>query len=140
MPQLTALASKSRKIDVPRYLKASTPALRTPGKHLGKQTQLLCKNDRVAVRKFSLKMATRPYELAYSFRGVSPHASHRSEMKPRRKISKVVAIACITPLAAFGVAACGGNKSGGGGGGGGGGDINVALSSFPDYVDPQLSY
>ena len=25
-------------------------------------------------------------------------------------------------------------------GGGGGGDINVALTSFPDYVDPQLSY
>ena len=53
---------------------------------------------------------------------------------------KVVAIVCITPLAAFGVAACGGDKGGGGGGGGGGGDINVALSSFPDYVDPQLSY
>jgi ABC-type transport system substrate-binding protein len=27
-----------------------------------------------------------------------------------------------------------------GGGGGGGGDINVALTSFPDYVDPKLSY
>ena len=54
-------------------------------------------------------------------------------------LRKVVAIVCITPLAAFGVAACGGEK-GGGGGGGGGGDINVALSSFPDYVDPQLSY
>ena len=53
-------------------------------------------------------------------------------------LRKVVAIVCITPLAAFGVAACGGEK--GGGGGGGGGDINVALSSFPDYVDPQLSY
>ncbi len=55
-------------------------------------------------------------------------------------LRKVVAIVCITPLAAFGVAACGGDKGGGGGGGGGGGDINVALTSFPDYVDPQLSY
>ena len=33
-----------------------------------------------------------------------------------------------------------GRKGGGGGGGGGGGDLNVALTSFPDYVDPQLSY
>ena len=57
------------------------------------------------------------------------------------KLRKVLAIACITPLAAFGVAACGGAQGrGGGGGGGGGGDINVALTSFPDYVDPQLSY
>ncbi len=53
---------------------------------------------------------------------------------------RVVAIACIIPLAAFGVAACGSDKGGGGGGGGGGGDINVAVTSFPDYVDPQLSY
>ena len=52
---------------------------------------------------------------------------------------KVLAIACITALAAFGAAACG-SKSEGGGGGGGGGEINVALTSFPDYVDPQLSY
>jgi peptide/nickel transport system substrate-binding protein len=61
-------------------------------------------------------------------------------MNTLRKVRQVLAIVCITPLAAFGVAACGGDKGGGGGGGGGGGDINVALSSFPDYVDPQLSY
>ena len=30
-------------------------------------------------------------------------------------LRKVVAIVCITPMAAFGVAACGGNKGGGGG-------------------------
>src|SRR5215207_11772545 len=59
-------------------------------------------------------------------------------MNTLRKVGKVLAIACITPLAAFGVAACGGDE--GGGGGGGGGDINVAMTSFPDYVDPQLSY
>ena len=49
-------------------------------------------------------------------------------------------IACIIALAAFGVAACGSEKSEGGGGGEGGGEINIALTSFPDYVDPQLSY
>jgi hypothetical protein len=37
---------------------------------------------------------------------------------------------------AFGVSACG-KKSGGGEGGGGGGEMNLALTSFPDYVDPQ---
>jgi peptide/nickel transport system substrate-binding protein len=58
-------------------------------------------------------------------------------MNTLRNVRKVLAIVCITPLAAFGVAACGGGK---GGGGGGGGDINVAMTSFPDYVDPQLSY
>jgi peptide/nickel transport system substrate-binding protein len=52
---------------------------------------------------------------------------------------KILVIACITALAAFGVAACG-KKNEGGGGGGGGGEINIALTSFPDYVDPQLSY
>ena len=55
-------------------------------------------------------------------------------------LRKAAAIVCITPLAAFGVAACGSNKGGGGGGAGGGGDINVAMTSFPDYIDPQLSY
>ena len=57
-------------------------------------------------------------------------------------LRKIVAIACITPLAAFGVAACGSDEGGGGGGdgGGGGGDINITLNSFPDYIDPQLSY
>jgi peptide/nickel transport system substrate-binding protein len=61
-------------------------------------------------------------------------------MNKLRKVRDVLAIVCITSLAAFGVAACGGDKGGGAGGGGGGGDINVAVTSFPDYVDPQLSY
>ncbi|MGY4654405.1 ABC transporter substrate-binding protein [Mycobacterium sp. URHB0021] len=58
------------------------------------------------------------------------------------KLRKVLTIACVTPLIAMGVAACGGQETsgGGGGGGGGGGDITVTMSSFPDYVDPQLSY
>ena len=57
-------------------------------------------------------------------------------------LRKVLAITCTIAFAAFGAAACGSEKSegGGGGGGGGGGEINIALTSFPDYVDPQLSY
>ena len=53
---------------------------------------------------------------------------------------KALTAACIAALATFGVAACGGDESASGGGGGGGGDINVTMTSFPDYVDPQLSY
>jgi peptide/nickel transport system substrate-binding protein len=57
------------------------------------------------------------------------------------KLRKVLAIATITALAAFGIAACGGNnKTSSGTGGSGGGDVNVSMTSFPDYVDPQLSY
>ncbi len=58
-----------------------------------------------------------------------------------RSVRHGLALVCIIVLAAFGVAACGKDSgSGGGSGGGGGGDITVALTSFPDYVDPQLSY
>ena len=57
------------------------------------------------------------------------------------RAKKILTISIVTALAAFGVAACGGDSSQSGGGGGAtGGDINVALTSFPDYVDPQLSY
>jgi peptide/nickel transport system substrate-binding protein len=58
---------------------------------------------------------------------------------------RAVGIFSIVALVA-GATACGGGGNGGsggsgdGGGGAGGGDINVTLSSFPDYVDPQLSY
>ena len=55
-------------------------------------------------------------------------------------LRKILVIACTIALAAFGAAACGSEKGEGGGGGGGGGEINIALTSFPDYVDPQLSY
>ena len=57
------------------------------------------------------------------------------------KLRKVLTIGCITALAAFGVAAFGGDeKTPSGTTGAGGGEINVNLSSFPDYLDPQLSY
>ncbi|WP_059015443.1 ABC transporter substrate-binding protein [Mycobacterium sp. M26] len=54
------------------------------------------------------------------------------------KLRNAITIVSITAVATFGVAACGGDK--GGGGGAKGGDINVTMTSFPDYVDPQLSY
>ena len=70
--------------------------------------------------------------------GVSGLPAIGSTVKALRKI---LAIACIIMLTAFGAAACGKKNEGSGGGGGGGhGEINVALTSFPDYVDPQLSY
>ncbi|OFJ51893.1 ABC transporter substrate-binding protein [Mycolicibacterium grossiae] len=53
-----------------------------------------------------------------------------------RRISTVACVATLT----LGVAACGGDSGGSGGSGGGGGDITVTMTSFPDYVDPQLSY
>ena len=57
------------------------------------------------------------------------------------KLRKAVTVGLAAALTTFGVAACGGDsESSGGGGGTGGGDINVSMTSFPDYVDPQLSY
>jgi peptide/nickel transport system substrate-binding protein len=54
-------------------------------------------------------------------------------------LRKAVTVAAVTTMAVFGVAACGGGSDSGGGGGSGG-EINVTMTSFPDYVDPQLSY
>jgi peptide/nickel transport system substrate-binding protein len=56
-----------------------------------------------------------------------------------RKLGKVAVLSLATAVAAFGLAACGGGD-GGGGGGKEGGEINGTLTSFPDYLDPQLSY
>ena len=57
------------------------------------------------------------------------------------KLRKVLAVASITALAGFGIAACGGgNKSSSGTSASEGGDVNVSMTSFPDYIDPQLSY
>lgn len=53
------------------------------------------------------------------------------------KVRSIIAIGSVAAVAAFGVASCG-SKSGDGGSTGG--DINVSMTSFPDYVDPQLSY
>jgi peptide/nickel transport system substrate-binding protein len=56
-----------------------------------------------------------------------------------RKTRKVAVLACVTALAGLGLVACGGDD-GGGGEATEGGEINVTMTSFPDYLDPQLSY
>ena len=51
------------------------------------------------------------------------------------------AIVAITAVTAAGITGCGGAKNTAGGGGDKpGGEVNVTMTSFPDYVDPQLSY
>lgn len=50
---------------------------------------------------------------------------------------KFLITTCVVALTAFGVAACGSDDEGTAAGGG---DINITMTSFPDYVDPQLSY
>lgn len=56
-------------------------------------------------------------------------------MKTLRTARKALAIACIVPLIAFGVAACGKDDASSAGG-----EITINATSFPDYIDPQLSY
>ncbi|HKH22741.1 MAG TPA: hypothetical protein VKA88_03895, partial [Solirubrobacterales bacterium] len=55
------------------------------------------------------------------------------------KLRKGAAVVLVVSLAAIGLAACG-DSGGGGGGGTEGGSLNGTLTSFPDYLDPQLSY
>lgn len=43
-------------------------------------------------------------------------------------------------MGAVGLIACGDDDGGGGGAATEGGEINITMTSFPDYVDPQLSY
>nr|WP_313777135.1 ABC transporter substrate-binding protein [Mycobacterium sp.] len=57
--------------------------------------------------------------------------------KLRTALRKTTVLSCISAVAVFGVAACGDEGSDASGGGG---DINISMTSFPDYVDPQLSY
>ena len=57
-----------------------------------------------------------------------------------RRARKALTVGVVAALASFGVA-CGGDSGGSSAGGGsGGGEVNVTMTSFPDYVDPQLSY
>jgi len=58
-------------------------------------------------------------------------------------LRRAITILGITAITASGVTACGGTKSqtaGNSATAGKGADINVTMTSFPDYVDPQLSY
>ena len=54
-------------------------------------------------------------------------------------LRRAVTIIGVTALAASGLAGCGGTRDTGGAGRQGG-EVNVTMTSFPDYVDPQLSY
>jgi peptide/nickel transport system substrate-binding protein len=62
-----------------------------------------------------------------------------------KKLGAVVAVFVLAAVAALGLVSCGGgddSSSTGSSGGGGkqGGILNVTYASFPDYMDPQLSY
>jgi peptide/nickel transport system substrate-binding protein len=62
-----------------------------------------------------------------------------------KKLGAVAAILALAAVAALGLVSCGGgdDTSGSGGSSGGGkqgGILNVTYASFPDYMDPQLSY
>jgi len=55
----------------------------------------------------------------------------------------VIAVLVLAAVAALGLASCGGGSDTTGGGGGGGqkgGDLKGTYASFPDYMDPALSY
>ncbi len=59
-------------------------------------------------------------------------------MKKQRAVIAVLAFAAV---AALGLVSCGGGSgSSSSGGGKKGGTLNVTYASFPDYMDPQLSY
>ena len=58
-------------------------------------------------------------------------------------MKKPLALIAVLALAALGLASCGGGSDTTGGGGGGGqkgGDLKGTYASFPDYMDPALSY
>ena len=64
-----------------------------------------------------------------------------------KKLGAVVAVVVLAAVAALGLVSCGGgddssssSSAGGDGGGKQGGILNVTYASFPDYMDPQLSY
>jgi peptide/nickel transport system substrate-binding protein len=57
-----------------------------------------------------------------------------------RKRTKAVAIAIVAVLAVTGLVACGGSDDSSSSSSGGGGEMQITMTSFPDYLDPQLSY
>lgn len=59
-----------------------------------------------------------------------------------KKLGGVIAVLVVAAVAAIGLVSCGSSNSSTSGGGGGkeGGTLNATYASFPDYMDPQLSY
>jgi peptide/nickel transport system substrate-binding protein len=62
-----------------------------------------------------------------------------------KKLRAAIAVLALAAIAAFGLVSCGGGSDSSGSGGGSGegkkgGTLNGTYASFPDYMDPQLSY
>jgi peptide/nickel transport system substrate-binding protein len=59
-----------------------------------------------------------------------------------KKLAALFAVSVLAAVSAVGLAACGGggDETSSGGGGKEGGTLNGTYASFPDYMDPQLSY
>jgi peptide/nickel transport system substrate-binding protein len=61
-----------------------------------------------------------------------------------KKLWGIGAVIALAAVLSFGLVSCGGGSSsgssGGSGGGKQGGTLNATYASFPDYMDPQLSY
>ncbi len=59
-----------------------------------------------------------------------------------KKLGALIAVLVLAAVAAVGLASCGGggDTTSGGGGGQKGGILNASYASFPDYMDPALSY
>ena len=59
-----------------------------------------------------------------------------------KKLGAVIAVLVLAAVASLGLVSCGGggDDTSGGGGGKEGGILNATYASFPDYMDPQLSY
>jgi len=56
-----------------------------------------------------------------------------------KKLGAVIAVLVLAAVAAIGLVSCGGDSSSSGGGKQGG-ILDATYASFPDYMDPQLSY
>ena len=57
-----------------------------------------------------------------------------------KKLWAVIAVLALAAVATLGLVSCGGGSSSTSGGGKKGGTLNATYASFPDYLDPQLSY
>jgi peptide/nickel transport system substrate-binding protein len=57
-----------------------------------------------------------------------------------KRLGAVFAVLVLAAVAAVGLASCGSGGDGSSGGGKEGGTLNGTYGSFPDYMDPQLSY
>ena len=57
-----------------------------------------------------------------------------------KKLGAVFAVLVLSAVAAVGLASCGGSDSTSGGSGQKGGTLDGTYASFPDYLDPALSY